>query len=240
MNAENIQFNADELSSTAEELLYNNKSKEAIKYYLNSVLLKRLNPKAFKGLGKAYRSMKKFDKAVSALEKAREMSPCDEEIYSELGICYLGQGKFCKAVKNFIQAIKINPSNTDTQIQLAVTHEIMGEEDMAVKIYQKITETNPDCEKAFIQKASLLMQLEMFREAMDVFFDILDINPKYYRSYLGIGICLDKIGEASKAKRYYIKYLTLMPDAPNKQNVLTRLEKLKKNNPEKTAVLKIV
>lgn len=240
LKAENIINDAEKFTNTAEEFLFNNNNKEAIKCYLNSVLLKRLNPKAYKGLGKAYRSMKNFDKAISYLEKAKEIMPFDEEIYSELGICFLGKGLFCKAVKNFIQAIKLNPDNTDTQIQLAVTHEIMGEEDMAIKIYQKIMETNPDCEKAYIQKASLLMQLDMFKDAIDVFVDILSLNPKYYRSYLGIGICLDKLGETSKAKRYYKKYLTLMPEAPNKKNVLTRMEKINTSKTKVLSVLKIV
>lgn len=240
MTVSKTKFSAEEFSVAAEAFLDENNNKEAVKYYLNSLLLKRINPKALKGLGKAYRCLKKFDKAINALEKAKEITPFDAEIYSELGICYLGQGNCCKAVKHFIQAIKIDPNNTDTQIQLAVTHEVMGEEDMAIKIYQKIMETNPDCEKAYIQKASLLMQIEMFSDAIDVFTDILSMNPKYFRAYLGIGICLDKTGESIKAKRYYKKYLTLMPDAPNSMNVLRRLKDIANSNQNHSNFLKTV
>ena len=143
-------------------------------------------------------------------------------------------------MKNIVQSIKIDPNNTDTQIQLAVAHEILGEEDMAIMIYQKIMETNPDCEKAFIQKASLLMQLEKYSEAIDIFSDILSLNPDYHRSYLGIGICLDKLGEPSKAKRYYKKYLNFMPEAANSSSVLNRLEYLANSIQKRENFLKIV
>lgn len=236
----NFNSKADEYNYTAEELLDGNNCKDAVKYYLNSLLLKRVNPQAFKGLGKAYRNLKKFDRAISALEKAKEIDSEDAEIYSELGICYLAKGNFCCAVHNFITSIKLNPNNTDTQIQLAVTHEIMGEEDMAIKIYQKIMETNPDCEKAYIQKASLLMELEMYNDALDTFLDILDLKPDYSRAYLGIGICLDKLGEISKAKRYYKKYLVSMPESANSREVFKRLKDLSSQLSSKENILKFV
>ena len=178
--------------------------------------------------------------SISHVYQIQKNLPFDAEIYSELGICYLGLGNCCKSAKHFIKAIKLDPNNTDTQIQLAVAHEIMCEEDMAIMIYQKIMETNPDCEKAYIQKASLLMQVERYNEAIDVFSDILTLNPDYYRSYLGIGICLDKLGETVKAKRYYKRYLRLMPDAPNAKNVIKRLEDILKASLKHENFLKIV
>ena len=139
----NLEISAETFTDRAEKFFSENENKKAIKCYLNSVLIKRLNPKAYKGLGIAYRNDKKYDKAIFALEKAKEMSPFDAEIYSELGICYLAQGNICKAVKHFIKAIKIKPDNFDTQIQLAMAHEIMEEPEMALMIYQRIIEKNP-------------------------------------------------------------------------------------------------
>ncbi|MBQ2645628.1 tetratricopeptide repeat protein [bacterium] len=240
MNVNNQQISAEEFSSTADIYFSENKNQEAIQCYLHSIFLKRVNPQAYKGLGKAYRSLKKFDKAIISLEKAKNADSFDAEIYSELGICYLAKGEFHLAMKNLIQSIKLAPNNTDTQIQLAVAHEIIGEEDMAVQIYQKIMETNPDCEKAYIQKATLLIQLELYSDAICVFKDILELNKKYYRSYLGIAICLDKLGETQRAKRYYKKYLKFMPDGVNKNNVIKRLANIPNFETKHNNFLKIV
>ena len=96
MKAESKKISAEEFSSVADAFFTENNSREAIKCYLNSVLMKRINPKAYKGLGKAYKSLKKFDKAADAFEKAKKMTPFDAEIYSELGICYLLRVIFAK------------------------------------------------------------------------------------------------------------------------------------------------
>ena len=144
------------------------------------------------------------------------------------------------AAKNIIKSIQLDPENTDTQIQLAVCHEIMGEEEMAIMIYGKITETNPDCRKAYIQKATLLMKLDRFEDAIDVFRSILKVDKNYHRAYLGIGICFDKFGDTSMAKRYYKKFLKLMPDAVNAKTVMQRLFEINQKQPVKENFLKVV
>lgn len=239
-NSNQQLVSAEECMAAAEAFFTENNASEAVKYYLHSVLMKRLNPQAYKGLGKAYYSLKKYDKAIDAFEKALEISSFDAELYSELGICYMAKGNCCKAVRNIMQAIKIEPKNTDYQIQLAVCHEIMEEEDMAIMIYGKITETNPDCRKAYVQKASLLMKLERFDDALDVFRSILKVDKTYYRAYLGIGICFDKFGDLAMAKRYYKKYLKLMPDAVNSNSVTQRLFEINKKQPIRQNFLKVV
>lgn len=237
---DNRKSDADEFSNIAEELFSENKNKEAIKFYLNSILIKRINPKAYKGLGISFKCLKKFDKAIMYLEKAKELTPFDYEIYRELGICYLGKGKKCLAAKNLIQAIKLNPDNPDIQAELAFLHEFMQEPEMALMIYDKIIDANPDYQKAYIHKAALLMQENRYIQAIDVFKQILKINPDYSRSYLGIGICFDKLAEKSKAKRYYKKYLSLNFESINSENVVKRLLELKKELPSKQNFLKVV
>lgn len=197
--------------------------KEEIKKNLYSILLKRLNPDAYKSLGIAYRNLNKYDKAIMALEKAKNLTPFDWQIHSELGICYLAKGNFCKSSKELIQAIKLNPDNTDIQIQLALVHEAMGEIEMAFAIYQKIIETNPECLKAYVQKTALYLQEENFIEAKNLFRIIIRNFPEYNRAYLGMAICCDKLGNKDKAKRFYKKYLQLTPDAINSQNVQERI-----------------
>lgn len=236
----NAVLKADDFAEAAEEFFSNNQNKEAIKMYLNSILMKRFNPKAYKGLGKSYRNLKQYDKAIDAFEKAKRITPCDAEIYSELGICYLAENDFEKAVKNFIKAIKINPENPDTQIQLAITHEVMGEEDMALMIYQKITETAPEYKKAYIQKATLLMKLERFEEAIDVFLLILKLDAEYHRAFLGLGICFDKINQGIQAKKFYKKFLKAQPSSINTGNIQNRLYFLTKANSVEKNLLKIV
>ena len=56
----NLEISAETFTDRAEKFFSENENKKAIKCYLNSVLIKRLNPKAYKGLGIAYRNEKKI------------------------------------------------------------------------------------------------------------------------------------------------------------------------------------
>ena len=75
-----------------------------------------------------------------------------------------------------MRTIKLNPKNVDAQIQLAISHELLDEADMALCIYQKVIEENPKYIPAYHQKAGLLIALERFEEASEIFYQILNIQ----------------------------------------------------------------
>lgn len=239
MNIEQT-VSAENFINLAEELFAENNFELAAKYFLNSILVQRVNPLAYKGLGKTYANLKKYDKGIEALKKAKENLNYDAEIYSHLGVCYMGKGNFCFAARNFIKAIQLDPQNTDYQIQLAICHEIMGEDEMAISIYDRIISVAPQCFKAYIEEAALLMKLELFAEAADVFCNLLKVNKKYYKAYLGLAICFDKIGDSSLAQRYYKKYAKLMSSSSNCRDVLNRILEIRKEKPSKENFLKVV
>ena len=60
-----------------------------------------------------------------------------------------------------------------------------------------------------------------------VLHQILKINPDYYRAYMNIGLCFDKLGKRADAQRYYRKFLLKKPNSHQAQFVKTRLERLK-------------
>ena len=69
--------------------------------------------------------------------------------------------------------------------------------------------------------------MELYKQALGLNLEILKINPKYTKVYSDIGLCLDKLGKTSEAKRYYRKYLSAMPDSENANLILNRVEKLR-------------
>ena len=90
---------AQKFFSKADGLRAESKYKEATKEYLNSIMVKRNNPKAYFGLGLAYKELNNYKKSVSALKKAAELSPFDSEIFAELGISEIINGNFADAIK---------------------------------------------------------------------------------------------------------------------------------------------
>ena len=220
---------AETYFTQAEELRLKNKNKEAIDKYLHSILINKDNATSYLGLGIAYKSIKNYDKAIISLKKAEKLMPSDFTVQKELALCNIINGDFENGMKYLINSIKIEPDNVDMQMQLALVHEMIEEEDMALMIYQKIIETKPDYTRAYIQKATLYMYLEDYLNSAKVFNTVIKLKPDYYRAFLALGICYDKLGNMSAAKRYYKKYLKLSSNIENNREISKRIYKMNTN-----------
>ena len=208
--------------------------KEAAKNYLNAVLIDRNDAKSYYGLGVCYKHLENYSKAIKYLERAVAIEEEYYDAFFELGICHQLAGIPCGAIKNFIRAIQINPEKPEAILQLGISHELCEEYDLALMIYQKLIDNSQGFLKAYEHKSSLLMKLEKYQEASKILNELLKLNPEYYRAYVGIAICFDKLGRKSDAQRYYRKFLLMKPFSHQAQFVKTRLLKLKLLNHNKT------
>jgi len=208
--------------------------KEAVSKYLRAIMLERNNADAYFGLAMAYKKLENYEKAIVNLEKTAGLKQAPDFLVNfELGVCNLLNGEPQSAVKYLIRAVQLEPEDPNAQLQLALAHELIGEQGLALMIYQKIIEFSPAFLKAHQHKAALLMSLEEYREASTVFSNILKINPKYTKAFLGIGICFDKLKRTISAMRYYKRFVEERPASRHVPFVETRLLKLKNERPEK-------
>ncbi len=206
-----------------DKFMIKNQYRKAVDEYLTSIMVHRDNTRAIKSVAQAYKKMKKYELAIKHLENAKTLSSFDYEIYYELGLNYLLNANPCLAIKNLTKSLRLNKNNLNAQIQLAISHEIAGEEEMALAIYQKIIEENPRTINAYNHKAGLYMQMGKFEPAKELFIQILKINPNYHRGYLGLGICLDRLGQEKKAVRYYKKYIAAKPKSETSYALVNRV-----------------
>ena len=206
-----------------DKLMLKNQYKQAVEEYLTSLFNKTTSVRPHKSVSKAYKSLKAYDKAIKHLEKAKNISCFDPEIYYELGLNHLLNANPDVAIKNFVRTIRLDKKNTNAQLQLAISHELAGEVQMALSIYQKIIEEKPKYILAYNHKAGLLMQIACYDEALELFKQILVINPNYYRANLGVGICLDRLEQYAGAIRYYKKYISQKPKSETAYALVNRI-----------------
>ena len=226
----------------AEALRLANHFKESIKHYLSTIMIDRTNYRAYLGLGIAYKTEENYEKAINALETARNLHSYDANVHYELGLCYLISSRFCEAIRAFHQAISLDKTNYQAQLQLAVAHEFIEEYDMALLIYHTIIENHPEFLTAYNHLSALYMNLKEFKSAGTVFSQVLKINPNFYKAYLGLAICFDKMGKQSRATHYYKMFLDKKPHSHHSTKIKKLLEKLQsfKNTEEKTKYFSVV
>ena len=215
------------------------KYRGALSCYLRSLMIKR-NSKAYFGAGLSYKFLNEYDKAIKNFQKSAEISPNNYETHYETGICYLLKSKPENALECFQRSIMLDKTNPEVQLQLALTHELLNEEDMAMKIYDMIIEHHPEYVKAWSHKAALLICRGEYLNACKIFFEILKVNPNFYRAYLGLAVCFDNIKKISDAKRFYLKFLKMCPDSSHSDYVKNRVSMLKKQNQKRPDYMSLV
>ena len=206
-----------------DNFMLKNEYRLAVKEYLVSLMIDKNNTHAHKGASKAYKNLKEYDKAIKHLKSARNVYGFDSEIYYELGLNYLLNADNSNAQKNFIRTIKLAPDNKNAQIKLALTHELSGESDMAELVYDTIIEKYPHYIPALSNLASLYMEKEDYKKAIGLFKRMIKINPDYYRAYLGLGICFDKLNKLTTAVRFYKKYISAKPNSDVTKSLVGRI-----------------
>lgn len=227
--------------SMGDGFMLKNEYRKAVKEYLVSLMIDKNNIPACKGASKAYKNLKEYDKAIKHLKNARNIYGFDSEIYYELGLNYLLSADNENAQKNFIRTIKLEPTNKNAQIKLALTHELSGEEDMAILVYDTIIERYPQYIPAMANLASLYIEKEDYKKAINLFKRILKINEEYYRAFLGLGLCFDKMGKYILAIRFYKKYIAHKPHSQTAKSLAGRIYEIYKTKEKNNnANLKII
>lgn len=228
--------------SLGDSFMLKNEYRKAVKEYLVSLMLDKNNLPAQKGASKAYKNLKEYNKAIKHLKNARNVYSFDSEIYYELGLNYLLSSDNCNAKKNFIRTIKLEPNNKNAQLKLALTHELSGESEMAILIYSTIIEKYPNFIPAYASLANIYIEKENYIEAINLFKQILKINCDYYRAFLGLGLCFDKLEKYTYAVRYYKKYISNKPHSNTAKSLANRIFEIhnKKNKkiPSRLKLLK--
>ena len=233
------QSRSYELCVRADAMRFAKLYHEAIKYYLDSIMMDRDYQEAYWGLATSYKYLTKYNKAIKTLELI-ELDDKNDKYYFELGVCYLCNGQPAEAIPHLVQSIVINRENLEAQIQLAIAHELVEEEDLSLMIYNKLIETNPEFLKAYYNKAAMLMGMGEFEEASKTFFQLIKRNPDYYKAYLGIAMSFDKLEKYSDAIRYYKKFLNIKQFSEDANFARQRIKELKNVLPENTKYLELV
>ena len=206
---------------------------ESVRFYLSSLLIESKNFDCYMGLAMAYKHIRKYEKAINILNKARKIKTDSYELHYELGVLYLLCENPHAALREFKSAILLDKKKPEAQIQLAKAHEVLDDIEMAEMIYKRIIEFFPSNISAYNNLANLYITKEKFLDAGLVYKQILKINPNFAQAYFGLGVCFEKLGKINDSIRYFRKFSEIKPNSINSGEVKKHLQKLKSMLPQR-------
>ncbi|WP_319526492.1 tetratricopeptide repeat protein [uncultured Desulfosarcina sp.] len=168
--------------------------------------------------GRVFSSMKKYDDARKAFEKAAEIDPMWPEAGNSLAAVYLLQDKKKEAIDHFEETLAHNPKNSTATLVLGRLYEERNEYDKAIKVYENGVGKVPGFWSAANRLAFLLADRATSVETLD---RALKIASAAYRMKPGQAAIIDtlgwiyyKKGETERSLHLYEKLIAAAPEDP--------------------------
>lgn len=188
------------------------RSKEAIKT-MEIVLEKFPNriPSYLK-LSEFYFILKQYDSSISKINEIIKIDPQSADAYFMLGMNFREMGSADKALNSLQRAVEIDADMVDAWILLGDMHEQKGQE-IAANYYQNAVASNPQNIEALHTLAYYYQNHEKVSEALQIYLDILSIDPKYTDAHLNSGILNLSIDSLNSAFHHFNMMVNMNPRA---------------------------
>jgi adenylate cyclase len=154
--------------------------KKSIELYKKAIALDDSFAMAYAGLGYTLMMARRYDEAISKMEKALELEPNSADvIYTYANILiYTGRGE--EAISFFKNAIRFNPKPPNVYLRhLAVALRDAGRYEEAITQLKKAIEWEPRDIMSYIVIASTYSMAGREKEAREAAVEVLKINPKF-------------------------------------------------------------
>jgi tetratricopeptide (TPR) repeat protein len=150
----------------------------------------------YTALSSAYRSIDRYDVALTNSERALELDPNDPEGHRVYALALIWVGRREEALDQLEQAVGLNPNLASPYFELASMYRAMAIQDanggqseyeMAIATYEKIIAMHPDNAKAYLRLCETYTQLGDHRRGQGYCEDALSLRPEYPEAWRALG-----------------------------------------------------
>ena len=187
---------------------------------LNEAL--RLNPdNSYIYFYKGFINNKKGEhqEALNNYLKSIEINNKDKIIYYNLGLAYLEISDFEKSLNYLNKSYELDNTFYQALIKSGEVLLKSKEYDKSIEIFDKIlnNEKEKNNELALLRKGDALFMKNSFKEALELYENVLKLNENNEEALIGAGICERKLFKLDEAINYYDRVLKINN---NNENVL--------------------
>lgn len=142
-------------------------------------------------------------KAKQALIHLITKYPENYQGHKRLAQIYEQEGGMRKAIDEYVQAIDINKRDYDSYYKIAELLNNLDKQDEAAEMLSNLLKKKPEYEKATQLLGDILIQKEMYKEAVNIYQEALRYNPLSYDIHYNLGIVYTMLNDFENAKICY-------------------------------------
>ncbi len=154
-----------------------------------------------------YQNLEDYRTAITYLKEALSIEPNNEDAIYELAYCFELSKDYDDAVSTFNNLIDQVPYNEHAWFNLGASYQAKADFSKAATAFDYALVIDENFHAALFNKANILVQLNRYQEAIDLYkralsFEILDTLIYFY-----IGDCYDNLEDHRSALTYFEKAL---------------------------------
>jgi protein O-mannosyl-transferase len=207
-----VNLRSDLLNTRAEQLILNNRLREAVDDLKQAVQLDPANVDAHYNLGNVLMQLNRFPEAISVFETALKLHPSDSRTHNNLGLTLSKAGRTNDAMKHWQEAIRIQPDNIEARNNLGAALLALGKPQEAIEQFRSAVASQPHEVRSLSNLANTLADAGYRDEAIQHFEKALSLDPNSAKAHTGLAIVLQQIGRNSEAVEHYREAVRIQPD----------------------------
>lgn len=172
---------------------------KSIDAYQYAIAIEEKFDYAYRNMGDAYIRLRKYKEAIEALEKVTELSKPEVVIYEAIGHCYDKLKNYAQARFYYRKASHLNLEDSKLFYKMARTYFNEGRWENCIKQLEqamKIQRLQPDYN---LLMGECKMQLELYKDAMQYFFNVVKSRPRSIAGWEALVRCLYSAGLYNEA-----------------------------------------
>lgn len=172
---------------------------KSIDAYQYAIAIEEKFDYAYRNMGDAYIRLRKYKEAIEALLKVTELSKPELVIYEAIGHCYDRLRNFAQARFYYRKASHLNLEDGKLFYKMARTYFNEGRWENCIKQLEqamKLQRMQPDYN---LLMGECKMRLELFKDAMQYFFNVVKSRPRSIAGWEALVRCLYNAGLYNEA-----------------------------------------
>lgn len=143
--------------------------------------------------------------AKQALLKVLDRNQNSYKAHLMLAQVYENEGGMRKAIDEYVQAIDLNKKDYESYYKVAKLLNSLDKKEEASQMLFNLLNKKPEITKASMLLGEILIETEMYKEAVNVYQEALRFNQVNYDLYYNLGIAYTMLNDFQNAKTCYEK-----------------------------------
>lgn len=141
---------------------------------------------------KAYMELGNHINAMKDINEAIRLDSTAGEYYIELAEIHFSKQEYTRAITALETGCKNDPDNIDLMLELARYQLYAGERQKSIQLLDDVLRKNVSNAEAYFLKGMIFKEIGDTAKAISNFQTSVEQNPKYYQSYMQLGLLLTK------------------------------------------------